>query len=150
MTLKRQSGYKARFITVNQETGEIIDGTPVYVAPKIRWKEGWFMGFQEAFIALAEDKELTGETYKVFMYMLGHLGFENYIALPQTEIAEGLKMHKEHVSRSIKTLLSKQILVEGPKLGRTKTYRLNSAYGWRGTVKNLQKDRQVIHFPDQV
>jgi DNA-binding MarR family transcriptional regulator len=107
------------------------------------------MGFQEAFIALAEDKDLTGETYKVFMYMLGHLGFENYIAIPQVQIAKDLSMHKEHVSRAIKVLVTKRIIVEGPKLGRTKTYRLNSQYGWRGTVRNLEEARNnVVTFPD--
>lgn len=144
----KPSGYRATFKTINTQTGEIIDGIPVYVAPKVRWKEGWFMGFQEAFIALAEDKDLTGETYKVFMYMLGHLGFENYIAIPQVQIAKDIGMHKEHVSRAIKVLLTKRIIVEGPKLGRTKTYRLNSEYGWRGTVRNLAESRQnVLPFP---
>ena len=144
----KPSGYRATFKTINIDTGEIIDGIPVYVAPKVRWKEGWFMGFQDAFIALAEDKDLTGETYKVFMYMLGHLGFENYIAIPQIQIATDLGMKKENVSRSIKTLLTKRIIIEGPKLGRTKTYRLNSEYGWRGTMRNLAESRKnVLPFP---
>ena len=57
-------------------------------------------------------------------------------------------MHKENVSRAIKLLVSKKIIVEGPKLGRTKTYRLNSNYGWRGQVKNLSATRpnDVIPF----
>jgi len=141
-------GYKAEFRTVNMITGEIIEGIPVYVAPKVHWKEGWFMGFQDAFIALAKDREITLETRRVFDYLLGNLGFENYIAIPQTQIAKELKMQKSHVSEAIKTLITKGIILEGPKLGRTKTYRLNSHYGWKGTIKNLEKDRKtVIPFP---
>lgn len=141
-------GYKAEFKTINTTTGEIVEGIPVYVTPKVHWKEGWFMGFQDAFIALAEDKDLKGESYKVFMYMLGHLAFENYIAIPQVQIAQDLKMQKSHVSESIKILLTKQILLEGPKLGRTKTYKLNSQYGWKGRVQNLSKDREnIVPFP---
>jgi hypothetical protein len=132
------------------QTGEIIDGVSIYVAPtKVHWKEGWFMGFQEAFTELAKDKDMTGESYRILNYLLGHLAFENYIALPQIAIAKDLDMHKENVSRAIKLLVSKKIIVEGPKLGRTKTYRLNSNYGWRGQVKNLSTTRpnDVIPFP---
>jgi DNA-binding MarR family transcriptional regulator len=107
------------------------------------------MGFQEAFIALAKDKDLTGESYRILNYLLGHLTFENHIALPQIAIAKDLDMHKQHVSRAISLLVRKKVIVEGPKLGRTKTYRLNSHYGWRGQVKNLSATRpnDVIPFP---
>jgi hypothetical protein len=59
-------------------------------------------------------------------------------------------MQKTNVSRAIKLLVEKQILLEGPKLGRTHTYRLNSAFGWKGSINNLSKTRgNVIPMPDQ-
>jgi len=123
------------------ETGELIEGVPVYIATKVKLREGWFMGFQDAFAVLAKDKEITWETQRVLLYLLSNLGFENYIAIPQRQIVEALEMQKQNVSRSIKLLVEKQILLEGPKLGRTHTYRLNSAFGWKGSVKNLTKTR---------
>jgi RIO-like serine/threonine protein kinase len=113
----------------------------VYIAPKIKLREGWFMGFQEAFVELAKDPDLQGENYRVLFYLFGNLGFENYIAIPQRQIAEALKMQKSHVSEAIKVLVDKQILLEGPKLGRTHTYRLSNLFGWKGSVKNLSKMR---------
>ena len=127
--------------TIDSITGEPIEGIPVYVQAKVKWKEGFFMGIQEAFIALAQDKDIAGRPRRVLDYLFGKLGFENYICVQQKEIAEALDLHKQDVSDSIKLLLDKGIILSGPKLGRSKSYRLNSKYGWRGTVKNLEKER---------
>ena len=51
-------------------------------------------------------------------------------------------MRKQHVSRAMKLLTSKQIVLEGPKVGRSKCYRLNPHYGWKGKVKNLEEYRK--------
>jgi hypothetical protein len=38
-------GYRTLFKTINMQTGEIIDGVPVYVAPtKVHWKVGMVHG----------------------------------------------------------------------------------------------------------
>lgn len=99
------------------------------------------MGIQEAFIALAKDKEIRGRTRSVLDYLFGKLGFENYICITQQEISNELGIAKTNISSSIKTLIDKGIILKGPKLGRTIAYRLNSEYGWRGNVKNLSKNR---------
>jgi len=126
----------------NIETGEVLEGgIPIYVGSKIKWRENWFMGIQEAFIALAKDKEIRGRTRSVLDYLFGKLGFENYICITQQEISDELGIAKSNISSSIKILLEKGIILPGPKLGRTSAYRLNSGYGWRGNIKNLSKDR---------
>lgn len=99
------------------------------------------MGIQEAFEALARDKDLTGKPMSVLMYMFSKLAFENYIYLQQTEISKALNLCQPNVSRAVKLLLDKGIILPGPKLGRSKSYRLNSRYGWKGKVKNLEKER---------
>lgn len=131
----------------NTKTGEILEGgIPIYVGTKVKWRENWFMGIQEAFGALARDKEIAGRARRILDYLFSKLGFENYICVTQQEISRELDIGKEHVSREIKKLVSKGIILPGPKLGRTSTYRLNSEYGWRGSVKNLSKDRQNTHL----
>lgn len=131
----------------NTLTGEILEGgIPVYINGKVKWREDWFMGIQEAFSALARDNDLTGYSYKILNYLFSKLGFENYICVTQQEISKELNIRKEHVSREIKRLADKRIIIKGPKLGRTTTYRLNSEYGWRGSVKNLSKDRTSTHL----
>lgn len=97
------------------------------------------MGFQEKFKTIAKDPDMTWGSAKVLMYLFGELDFENFIYCSQKDIAEELEMQQSHVSRAIRFLISKQIILESPKIGRVKCYRLNPNYGWKGKVSNLDK-----------
>ena len=97
---------------------------------------------QEALLALAKDKEIPGEAFRILMFLLHRLDFENYIQVAQKEISETLKINKVNVSRAIKLLCDKGILLRGPKVGRSYCFRLNPYYGWKGRVKNLSEERQ--------
>lgn len=79
--------------------------------------------------ALALDTELDGVDLRVFLYLFSRLDFENYIRVPQLEIAEALGRHKEHVSRSIRKLKTKHVILEGGKVDRSSVWRLNPDYG---------------------
>jgi hypothetical protein len=103
---------------------------------------GWVMNSQEALEILAMDRDLKGETYRVLLFLLSKLDFENWIQLPQTEIAEKLEMHKQDVNKAIKLLEHKSILLRGPKVGRSYAFRLNPYFGWKGKVKNLEDYRR--------
>lgn len=96
------------------------------------------MQSQEALEALAADKELAGRPTRVLIYLLSRLDFENFIAVPQTEIAIALDLHKANVSRSIRLLISKGILIEGPRAGGALALRLNPHWGWKGKVRHLR------------
>ena len=48
---------------VDVETGEIL-GRMVWVPYKPRLTERWFMAFQDTFIEIAKDPDMTGETLK--------------------------------------------------------------------------------------
>ena len=126
---------------VDAETGEIL-GRMVWVPYKPRLTERWFMAFQDTFIEIAKDPDMTGETMKVLMYLFGKLDFENFIQQSQQDIAKALGMQKQNISRAIRVLVSKQIIFEGPRVGRSKCFRLNPNYGWKGKVKTLQEARR--------
>ena len=128
--------------TVDLDTGEILEGVPVWVGRQPKIQDRWFMAFQDAFIKLAQDKDLTGETSRVLHYLMGRLDFENFIQVPQMEIAEQLEMQKQNVSRSVKLLIKKGILLRGPKIGRSSSFRLNPQYGWKGKVRNLDQAKR--------
>lgn len=124
---------------VDQATGEVMYAV-FPVIPKLKTKR-WFMAFQDPMLSIAQDKELSGEPLRVLMYLFGKIDFENYLQVLQKDIAADLEMHKVNVSKAMKLLISKGIVLEGPKVGQSKTYRLNEHYGWKGKVKNLQKAR---------
>ncbi len=137
---------------VDTSTGEVLNlrerpGMFVYVPDKPRWGEGWFMAIQEAFVALAKDKSLSGRPMRVLTYMMGRLDWDNYITLSQVEIAGELDLHRQHVHAAIKLLVERGIIQEGPKNGRSHSYRLNSTYGWKGKTINLRERRKIEALP---
>ena len=77
---------------VDRETGEVMQGCMVYIPYRPRLTERWFMAFQDTFIEIAKDPDMTGETMKVLMYLFGKLDFENFIQQTQIDVAEGLGM----------------------------------------------------------
>lgn len=127
------------------ETGEVVEGIPVWVGGKAKIHSGWFMTFQEALEELAKDKDLKGEHWRVFSYLMSQLDFENFIQIPQKQIAETLDMNKAKVSLAVKTLVDKKIIIRGPKVGHSSCFRLNPHYGWKGKVKGL-RDAQKSHL----
>ena len=92
---------------------------------------------QDALKILA--KTLTGEQFKVLMMLLADLDYENYIQIAQADIADALGMQKTNVSRSVKVLIDLSVILQGPKVGRSYSYRLNPQFGWKGTVSNHKK-----------
>lgn len=132
---------KRKLATIDLETGEILDGTLAYVGPRIKspYSGGFFMTNQFALEEIAKDKELVGETLRVFLYVCSRLDFENYIQIPQMEISKDLQIDKSNVSKSMSLLESKGILLRGPRVGKVYVWRLNPHYGWKGKVRNMFK-----------
>mgnify|MGYP002706109284 CR=1 FL=1 len=123
---------------VNSDTGEVLDGVLVWMPKKrISPFERHFTMNQDALKILAN--KLNYEQFRVLMMLLADLDYENYIQITQQDIASSLDMQKSNVSRAVKGLIELQIVLEGPKVGRSKTYRLNEQFGWKGTVSNHKR-----------
>jgi hypothetical protein len=131
--------------TVNSKTGEIKDGYFVYIPypkPKITANR-WIMTFQDSLKLIATDKDMTGQTLKVMLLLMSDLEFENYITIKQVAIAKELGIHKVDVSKAMKLLVEKGIILK-VKEGSTTGYKLNPNYGWKGKASNMQKERERI------
>ena len=127
----------------DKNTGEIIEGVPVLCGVKRNpYNKGWVMNSQEALELIAQDKEITGRIHRVLWLLVAHLDFENWIQLSQKEICKKLDMKKQDVSSAVKVLEEKEIIIRGPKVGRSYSFRLNPMLGWKGNVKNLDDYRQ--------
>jgi DNA-binding MarR family transcriptional regulator len=129
---------KRDLITIDRQTGEILEGMSVWIGAKpiSIYGHRWFQMSQDPLLQIAKDKELAGRPMRVLIYLLARLDFENYIQVPQAEIVHALELHHSDVSRSISLLENKGILIRGPKTGRSFTFRLNPTYGWKGKAKN--------------
>jgi predicted transcriptional regulator len=131
--------------TVNRKTGEVKEGYFVYIAypkPKITGNR-WIMTFQDSLELIATDKDMTGQTLKVMLLLMGNLEFENYITIRQVAIAKKLGMDKADVSKAMKLLVDKGIILK-VKEGTTTGYKLNPHYGWKGKASNMQKETARI------
>ena len=96
----------------------------------------WFAMYQSSALWLAKQ-DITGEQYKVLFILFNKLDFDNYIRVALKEIADILEMRIANVSRAMKVLKEKEIIVEGPPAGKFKTYRLNPFIAHKG--KNRSK-----------
>lgn len=131
---------KKNLIQVNQETGEIEPGLTVHIPTRRGLKDRHVMMTNPGLDMLAFDVDLKWEDLRVFLAYAGGTDFENKIRRTQKEVAELTGIRKEHVSRSTKKLLSKNYLIEDSKQGRSKIYRLNTVFGWKGKVTNQYDD----------
>lgn len=130
---------RRRLGTIDLDTGEIVSGVAVLVGGKSAFTQLYGRRFcvmsQEAFQLIAADRELTLEPKNVLFYLFSRLDFDNFIQVPQSEIVEALRMDKANVSKAIKLLVEKGILIRGPKVGYSYAFRLNPNYGYKGNPK---------------
>lgn len=134
-----QDDFNMRRVTqVDLDTGEEIGGFVAVIKPKQKSAfQRHFTMNQAALLTIAN--ELNHDQMRVLMALLADLDYENYIQVAQMDIADALRMQKTNVSRAVKNLIAFGIVIEGPKIGRSKTYRLNPQFGWKGTASNHQK-----------
>ena len=134
---------RRKIATVDQKTGEILNGIIVYCNVKRNpYSKGWIMNSQEALELLASDEDLSKESLRILMFLMARLDFENWIQVTQKEISEKLRIKKPNVSKAISLLESKEIILRGEKIGRSYAFRLNPDFGWKGKVKNLDEYRK--------
>ena len=132
-----------RYIMVtDEETGKIKGCFPL---KKKNLGNGWIALYQEVITQVAKEK-LTGEQSSVFLYLLGKVDFENYLTINQIEMAEELGIHRVNVTKAIKKLKELNIIVEGPRAGLNKTYRLNPYVAHKGT----NRKKTIIDFEDEL
>lgn len=123
---------------IDLNTGERIEGYIAVLQPKT--KNGFERHFtmnQDALDILADN--LKGSEFRVLMKLLKWLDYENLIQIQQIEIANELKMEKQNVNRAINKLIDVGIVLKGPRIGKSCSYRLNPNFGWKGTAKNHRK-----------
>ena len=95
--------------------------------------EGWLAMSQDALTVLQQFTRV--EDFRVLMALLARLDFENLLVVNQADIARDLNMRREHVNHAIKRLITAGALLEGPRIGVSRSYRLNPKFGWKGSAK---------------
>jgi len=143
----------------DKDTGEILASVnPEELVKILAWKDkrkrskvvsefygGKVMIFQD--ILKRAVKDLTEGELRVFNYMLGVMDFENWINIPQKQIAKEIGIHPVTVSKIVKQLAEKGY-IEIYKKGRENYYRIRPEVAWKGTerehLKILRKSNPLL------
>lgn len=127
---------KTKLGVVDLKTGEVCDGVLVVVGrkePSI-FGQNQMAQNQHFLYQLAKREDLNFEILRIFVFLNSRLEFNNLIQLSHTEIAQELGMRRPNVSRTMKRLEELGVILRGPKVGRSCSYRLNPNAGWKGKV----------------
>lgn len=134
---------KKKTVQIDSETGEVLGGSFVYVElgkNKNYFTEGWMAMAQKAAELFAKHrKDLGEEGFAVLFMLIAKLDFENHILLNQAELGREIGMLRQNVQLAIKRLIDLGALIEGPKKGQNRSYKLNPEFGWKGSVQNHTK-----------
>jgi predicted transcriptional regulator len=127
---------RARHISsVDHQTGELLDGVIAWQPKRHYFQEGHFTMFQDVLEKLAK-MDLPQRDMQVLMFLMSKMDMENACLINQKAVAEELNMRTSNLSRSIRNLADKKIIIKGEgKVGRTPTLRLNNTLLWKGKTK---------------
>lgn len=126
--------------------------------PKKKYNAKWLLLWQdETGASIVEqammEKPLTQTEYRVRDWIIGTIGIGNYVLVNHAECGRALRVARPHVSAAIKRLIDLQILLPGPKSGRSNTYMVNPAFCFAGGLGNgikarneAQKQGKIIKF----
>ncbi len=140
LSIRVKMKFEKRLLTsVDVTTGEQLEGMAVLIPPKSSPydRDKWFPVSQGALEQIATDKEIKGQTYRVLMFLLSQMDYENWITIHQPNVAERLGVARQRVTEGIKALLKKEILIRGEKVGKAYKYRLNPYFAWKGNKKTF-------------
>lgn len=118
--------------------------------PKKKYNAHWLLLWQDeseigvGIVEQAKSCRLTLSDYRVRDFLLGTIGIGNYVFVNQSQVARELNLHKVTVCESIKKLCDLEILIKGPRSGKSNTYMVNPAFCFSGGIGNGIKARRDI------
>lgn len=121
-----------------------------FVPPKAKkYNVKWLLLWQDKTgMSMQEQAQminpLTQTEYRVRDWLIGEIGIGNYVFVNQAEVGRKLRIARSHVSSAIKRLVELQILIQGPKSGRSNTYMVNPSFCFSGSLNNGIKARKAI------
>ena len=115
----------------------------VYSRPGRYLKDSHVRCFSDEAIALGIDRELSGTDLRVFLVIIGNVGYDNILNISQSELANQSDICQQDISKSIKKFVSKGYLQIIDKIGRRNIYMLNPNVAFRSRAKNLKELKQA-------
>jgi DNA-binding MarR family transcriptional regulator len=111
----------------------------VFPKPKRYLKDDHLRCFSQEAIALGIDRDLSGTDLRVFLIIIGNLGYENILNVSQKTLADQSGICQQDISKSIKKLVSKGYLQIIGNIGRRNIYMFNPSVAFKSRAKNLKE-----------
>jgi hypothetical protein len=86
---------------------------------------------------LAMSPKIGSPPLRVLLFVWPELDVEDFRPIKQQWVAKHLQMQQPAVSAVLQTLVAERFLEQGPKAGRSNTYRINADHE---VVKTIYKD----------
>lgn len=143
---KTAEGLKSGPYTLVSDDEE-LQQQPVYLVTK-KSKDlandlgGWGIYWQDAQMNIATDRNLTLTDHRVLAVLHAKIDFENWIRISQKEIGDFIGVARPNISVSMKKLVKMGVVVPGPSVSNVRTYRLNPAVAWKGTMQHGATERR--------
>lgn len=110
---------------------------------RVRKKDEWVWVFQEGCRRLRENKGVTLQPLRLFLYLVESLTFGAMVRLSQRDMARALGIPDSNVSRAIRVLEEAGVVLRQTR-GRQTFYGLRSDYVYKG-VGECRPRRKAQH-----
>lgn len=165
--MEKRGTYKSAIMneTIDERTGEVIrqavvtEVIPGYIDVKVpkkgRFNNGDFITiFQNTMYRIATEAKLSKNELVLLLYLLGTAGIDNSICTDLQILSEELQLDKGNISRSIKGLVKRNIVIrkDGYRGGEQRTLpmelslnydQLNYDLSYKGKVKDYSKFKGI-------
>lgn len=92
------------------------------VTSKKKLKSAYTRVFHEGILELVNDRDLSGSDLRVFLAIIGNLGYENKFTMSITSLGELLGMQRQNVGSCIKNLVKRRYLRKEKGIGNVNFY----------------------------
>ncbi len=128
---------------VDAATGEVTElGTKhklmLYTPRQNKRGADFVCAYQQALQDLALLK-ISGGMFRVLMFLLGSMDFENWCRVTQDAVAEAIGMDCGTVSHIFRKLIKAGLLMEHYNRYNFRSYRVAPLLAWKGSVNSLQR-----------
>ena len=93
----------------------------------------WLRLYQNSLEDIAKDAEFTKEIFRVWIYLISQVHYENHIRTRQVDVARELGIDGSRVCKVYNILVKKGIIEKTGK-GHSATYQLSSNFGYKGKI----------------
>jgi DNA-binding MarR family transcriptional regulator len=117
-----------------------VDERDLYVVllRRSKLKKDFFLAMGDGIMFLY-SLDLTKHEYRVMLFLLSHMEFDNFCYNTQVYIADKLKVAQPDISKTLKSLELKGLIFR-EKTDRGKVIRVSAVIAWRGrTGKEFEK-----------